>query len=414
MSQVLRADAAAKLSLPIVEDHNGLLLELIAERSGFAALESDWDDLMGRCKAHTTAFQTFNWHWHWVQHYLCDQCSTPMLVVARRQGRVEQIWPLVLDRHLTVKRLSFMGEPVSQYGDIIADPGSVSAEDLLAAWRFLTRNAGADILRLRKVRAGSTVALLADAISAVKSNETLAPHVELSGAANLEEAESHYSTKAKRNRRRLARRLGETHNLTFERHREGATASDLIEVALKLKEAWLTDRGLVSAAIGDAKTMAFFRSAAASTERPTGLTVSALRLDGQPAAIQIGFVCGGHYALHINVFDLAHEKSGVGVLLTEQNIRDTFAEGLATFDFLGPADNYKFDWANKSVATADWTLPLTLKGVAYGRIYLDLIRTKGKQALSALPSPLRRTVASLAGHGSGNRKPSTSETAADA
>lgn len=397
--------ATAESSPSVTAKTNGLSLELISDAAGFAALAGEWSDLVARCGPHATAFQTFNWHWHWVRHFLCARCNTLMIVVARRDGRAEQIWPLVRDTHLSVARLSFMGDPVSQYGDIIADPGSVTAEDLLAAWRFIARNAKADLLRLRKVRAGTTVAMLAEGIDAQKSNETLAPYVDLSGAANLDEAEAHYSTKSKRNRRRLARRLTETHAITFKRVREGAEAAELVDTALQLKAEWLQDRGRVSAAIGDEKTSAFFRAVAASTDHPTGIVVSELQLSGEPAAINVGFVTGGHYALHINVFNLKHEKSGAGVLLLEQNIRDGFSEALAAFDFLGPGDPYKFDWANKSVSTADWTLPLTLKGVAYARVYLDLVRTRGKEMLAALPSPLRRAVANFARHGGRKAEP---------
>ena len=43
---------------------------LITDRAGFDALETDWNDLFWRAGRGSQIFQTFNWNWHWSNHYL--------------------------------------------------------------------------------------------------------------------------------------------------------------------------------------------------------------------------------------------------------------------------------------------------------------------------------------------------------
>ena len=64
---------------------------------------------------------------------------------------------------------------------------------------------------------------------------------------------------------------------------------------------------------------------------------------------------------------LVYEKSGAGVLLLEQSLKNGYAEGLTIYDMLAPGDPYKFDWCDQSDAVLDWVKPLSLKGYLYAR-----------------------------------------------
>ena len=43
------------------------------------------------------------------------------IVTARRNGSLVMVWPLVLERSNGLSTLSWMGDPVSQYGDVLVD-----------------------------------------------------------------------------------------------------------------------------------------------------------------------------------------------------------------------------------------------------------------------------------------------------
>ncbi len=57
--------AAANASPAVAVD-----LRLVAERAAFDALENEWNDLFARAGKPTHVFQSFNFCWHWANHYL--------------------------------------------------------------------------------------------------------------------------------------------------------------------------------------------------------------------------------------------------------------------------------------------------------------------------------------------------------
>ncbi|MEQ1714538.1 MAG: GNAT family N-acetyltransferase [Hyphomicrobium sp.] len=380
-----------------------LHFELVTERGQFDALEADWTALFSRAGKSSQVFQTFNWNWHWANHYLsCAPGGIPGLklaiVTARRAGKLVIIWPLVSERMRGITQIFWMGEPVSQYGDVLIDDIPDSLDALRAGWRFLKSHAKGDIVRLRRVRADAAVAPLMAEIGALASNQQTAPYLDLASAETFDAYEQRYSSKARRNRRRHLRRLEEQGEVQFSRLHGGAAARDLAEQALKLKAEWLADRGLVSHAIGDARMTRFFAAAAEAATHPVDCVVSSLKAQGETAALDVSFACKGRMAVHVIVFNLKYEKAGVGSLLLEQSIRDAYAEGTTTIDLMAPGDNYKLDWADASIDVTDWSRPLTIAGHTYARIYLGLVRGQVKKAMAAMPQSLRRLVTGGSNH----------------
>jgi CelD/BcsL family acetyltransferase involved in cellulose biosynthesis len=379
-----------------------LTFDLITERAAFDALEADWNALFARAGRSTQVFLTFNWNWHWANHYLA---SAPggiaglnlAVVTARRAGRLVMVWPLVSERVRGITQIFWMGEPVSQYGDVLIDDMDDQLEAMRAGWQFLKSHAKGDIVRLRRVRADATVAPLIAEIGALASNQQTAPFLDLASAKSFTDYEQRYSAKARRNRRRHLRRLEEQSEVTFTRQRGGAVARELAVEALKHKAAWLADRGLVSHAISDQRMSRFFADAAEAASHPVDCVVSSLKANGETAALDVSFACKGRLVVHVIVFNLKHEKAGVGSLLLEQCIRDAFSEGMTTLDMMAPGDNYKLDWADASVEVTDWSRPLTIAGHTYARIYLGLVRGKVKKAMAAMPQSLRRLVSGNTG-----------------
>src|SRR5712691_8992863 len=81
---------------------------VIADRAGFDALEQEWNALFARAGRPCQIFQTFNWLWHWANHYL-DGGTELTVVTGRQDGRLEIVWPLVATRVAGVRQLSWMG-----------------------------------------------------------------------------------------------------------------------------------------------------------------------------------------------------------------------------------------------------------------------------------------------------------------
>src|SRR5262245_20127785 len=75
-------------------------LALVSDRSAFDALEAQWNALFERSGRDTQLFQSFNWLWHWCNHYLTNdsQGARLAIVTGRRSGRLVMVWPLVIER----------------------------------------------------------------------------------------------------------------------------------------------------------------------------------------------------------------------------------------------------------------------------------------------------------------------------
>ena len=374
-------------------------LSLITDRAAFEALEADWNALFERAGRPAQVFQTFNWIWHWARHYLSDAEGgiaglNLSIVTGRRDGKLIMVWPLVQERVRGISQIFWMGEPVSQYGDVVIDDVPDALAVMRAGWDFLAKHAKGDIVRLRRVRADAAIAPVLVEIGATITDRQSAPYLDLKSAKSFAEYEERYSPRARRNRRRLARRLNEQGGTTFERYKGGKEARALAITALELKADWLKDRGLVSHAISDARMARFFADAAEGATHSTNCVVAALKSAGEPAALEVSFVCKGRLAMHVIVFNLKYEKSGAGVLLLEQSIRDGYGDKLEVYDMLAPGDNYKLDWSDATEQVIDFIKPLSLAGHAYGHVYLGFVRTRMKSAMSAMPQSLRRIMTS--------------------
>ena len=135
---------------------------VVSTRADFNALETEWNDLFWRAGRGAQIFQTFNWNWHWCNHYLAASADAPApslaIVTGRRNGRLVMVWPLVSERVAGLSQLAWMGDPVSQYGDVLVEPEAVPL--LGEAWCFIARQLKPDLVRLRKVRDDAVIARL--------------------------------------------------------------------------------------------------------------------------------------------------------------------------------------------------------------------------------------------------------------
>ena len=197
---------------PAAPDAAPCELRLVTDRAAFDALEADWNDLFERAGRGTQVFQTFNWNWHWCNHYL----ATPSV----RRG-----FPLARDRHRTPRRparhglaarrwcaspvcstLVWMGDPVSQYGDVLIEDGPDAEALLREAWSFITAQleAGPRLAAQGARRRGRSRRCLAE-LGAVATQRLAAPYLDLARAGDFAAYEQRYSPRSRKKQRAMAR-----------------------------------------------------------------------------------------------------------------------------------------------------------------------------------------------------------------
>jgi CelD/BcsL family acetyltransferase involved in cellulose biosynthesis len=400
LSRDASAAATAAVSGPAsavpaaVAGTNNLEFALISDQAGIAALEADWSALFERAGCGTQVFQTFSWNWQWCHHYVWNEPRPAehgaVVVTARRHGRLVMVWPLAMERVSGLRQLSWMGEPVSQYGDILADTDSVDDAALAAAWTFIVKSLQPDVVRFRRVRADAVIAPLLQRLSSLQTVINEAPYLDLSADVDMAAYEQRHSSKARKNRRRLIRRLEEQGVVAFAVLAGRPEAGDAAARAVELKQDWLRDRGLLSPAVADPRFGKFMAAVAASTQHNAGVQVSVMTLNNVAIGVQIWVLAKQRLALHVIVYDLTYEKSGVGVLHLENMVATAFDRGITVVDMLAPKAQYKLDWADGVVAVIDHAVPVSVVGRLYAHVYLGFVREQAKALVQRLPKDLRR------------------------
>jgi CelD/BcsL family acetyltransferase involved in cellulose biosynthesis len=366
-------------------------LALITQRAEFEALEAEWNALFERAGRPSHVFQNFNWLWHWANHYLGERVGLS-IIVGRRQGRLAMVCPFVSTRRASIRRLSWMGEPVSQYGDVLLE--SDDKELLYQGWAY-ARSLGVDVLDLRKIRSDANIYPLLANSKAIRTIRSQAPYLDLASAADFASYSQRYPAKKRSDRRRHWRRLNELGLVSFEQHMAGYDARDLADRAIALKQAWLASRGTIFPSIYDPRFIRFYRDIALDAVRWPGTRISALHCNARSVGVEISLECKKQIFGAIISYDLEYAKQGAGVVLAECCIRAAHKRGFQRYDLLSPADPYKLDWADGAIDVADWAMPLTHAGSLYARAWLCFARPFVKRTAPHWPDWLRQTAAIL-------------------
>ncbi len=359
-------------------------LQLVTTRAGFEALEDEWNALFERAGRGEQMFQTFNWLWHWAAHFLPDGASNLAIVTVRRSGRLVVVVPLVVERVLGLRQIEFMGAPVSQYGDVLAEEIDDRDAVIVGAIEFALSSARADVLRFAKVRSDAVIAPALSCIGAEITSVEQAPFIDLKSSRTYADYVKRFSNKCFKNRRRLERRLAERGVVGLDWELSGRAAADAARTTLLLKRVWLKAKGQVSRAFADRRTEAFFADVCAGLQRPAGTQVSLLTSGGEIADAAITVTCKGRQALHILAYNMKFEKCAAGVLHVEKLIEHAFETGVEVFDFLAPRHDYKQEWADGEVQVMDFAKPVSVAGRTYTTVYLGFIREHLKAMFKAL------------------------------
>jgi CelD/BcsL family acetyltransferase involved in cellulose biosynthesis len=393
---------AAPVSAPPTDLSIGFQIEIATTRAGFDALEAQWMALFERAGRAQQAFQTFAWLSCWADHYL-DRASRLCVVTGWRDGRLVMVWPLVARGRLGVTKLGWMGEPVSQYGDVLIETGPAARAHLLAGWNKLA-TLGADLVLLRKLREDSPlVAVLAGVTSACAKQA--APFAQFRGRADFSEVLASLSPKAHSSRRRLLRRLRETGDIAFVSGADGADAEILVESGFAMKRAWLSRRGLYSGPVEDDAMLNFFLDFSSRKSNQATLLIDAICRDGRPIGVGITLAARNSALGHILAHDADFDKQGVGLLLADHVMKCCFERGLERYDMLAPFDDYKRNWATGAVPVADHVLGITALGKGVAVYWRSGARESLKRALEKMPPAAGRAVWRLARGALGLRDP---------
>lgn len=311
--------------------------------------------------------------------------EVPRIVVVRRAGRATVIIPTVVTSFFGQRIVRFLGDPLIQYGDVLAGPNATS-EDFAAAWSAAAHARVACLGLFRRVRDDAHAAKFLTETANVTSVQE-SPLIDVRQPSRLPAREA-------RELRRLRRRLAEQGTLDF-RVERGPEARELLMQALDLKRAWMKAQGLASKVIGNSDWERVLCRLCEAGSEEGGLAVAVLTVGGRVAAFEAAFVDLACWYAFLGAFSPEFARMGPGQVLIADCIAHCRDIGLPIYDQLPPSQPYKRRQATGAIAVRDYGLRLTPMGrlpLVANRMIPDI-----KSLLDAVPVGVRRPVLSLCG-----------------
>jgi CelD/BcsL family acetyltransferase involved in cellulose biosynthesis len=377
-------------SMSIAADDAELRFEVVGDLS---ALERGWNALAARCAYPRQGFQSFGWMRSWGAHY-ADEGHETRIVLGYRAEKLALIWPLGAQRRFGITILQFLGEPLSQYHDVLVDDEDEAAGAVLmrAALRYV-RGLPHDVLVLRRVREDSILGPALIAAGARVERRERAPFIDFGSAGDFGDFERSLSPKSRSNRRRRLRHIRQLGEISFESPVLHGRAVELIATAMAFKRQWAMNSGRWAPAAFDPRFERCLRDMARNPDPRAALRVFAMLCDGRPIGVEIAFGYKRRLFGHVLAPDPALAKLGLGNALADAAIEDAFAQGYQIYDLLAPANPFKLVWTPRSVEVLDYSLVANGRGAlahAIGCRTLDFGRALAERAPSAIVRALLR------------------------
>ncbi|MCB1512197.1 MAG: hypothetical protein KDJ36_14950, partial [Hyphomicrobiaceae bacterium] len=187
---------------------------LVTSVEAIRALEPEWTALYRRSARPAQAFQQFHRLSAWLTAFADTRgADQPIVAIGHRNGHAVVIAPLAISRRQGLRVLTWMGEPAVQYGSILVDQVSDAVDLCSDVIDFAISETRPDLAHLRRVRTdfGLNASLAAEGFSVIERDA--APYLDFADKLTAEDYETRYPNKARKNRRRLLRRLEEQHTV---------------------------------------------------------------------------------------------------------------------------------------------------------------------------------------------------------
>lgn len=347
-----------------------------------------WRDLMRR-SPNATFFQSPEWCEAWVDAAQANGVTeTPRIATIWRGQTLVLLWPLAVRRLSVCRILHHLGEPATQYGDVLIDKREDRRALLGLAWEMVLSWHEIDAIELRRVREGTVLASHL-ARHRVARSRASAPMLDF---RNLEvaSADSQRTSRTRQALRRHQRQLGEHGPVTFELVRRPEEQSMLLDHAFALKRVWQQQKGSVSAGYAHGASY----DCLLRLSKQGFLLVAYLRAGNDIAAVEIGALDQRRYWSLVQSYDLRFSKHAPGRLLFWHLLERCPQLSIDVFDFLAPAHRHKLEWSNMEVTIDDYLVPVSTRGY-FAASYLARIKPVLRECYHRLPPRLRQQASGL-------------------
>ncbi|HFB97846.1 MAG TPA: GNAT family N-acetyltransferase, partial [Bryobacterales bacterium] len=319
---------------------SGLRAEVIGEAGGMGALADDWLRLQAAAGRDIHFFQTYEWCGAWVNRGMDGRRERPLIVCVRRDDDLVLLWPLMLTRMGPLRIMRWLSDPFAQYGDVLTSlDGAALGAALDVAWRRILATGGVDIVRLRHVRADSTVGNFL-AGRCLLADEDGAPWLDLSRFDDEAAYDRRYDRRQRRRRKRIRKRLEKDFGEVAFRFVGPVDVAGVVDRLVAEKRRWLEEKGYYSRPLECPELAGFFRClpvAATSEEAMEDvplMVVSELVAGDRAVSWELSFRWRGRHYCYITAHDNDLTPYSPGRLHMDLSQKRALADGVVAFDLL--------------------------------------------------------------------------------
>lgn len=360
------------------------------------ALETDWRALESAHATPRNFFQSFAWCSTWAKVYLADDTHTAVkTIVAREEGKVVMIWPLMVVRQGPITILKWLSDPVGQYGDVLIGGTKSHEKWLTLAWSRITTDTDIDGIALKHVREDANAYQFLCGKCAVLADVQKAPQLDLTAFATAEDYSAALSRNQRSQRSKLRKKLDQDGAVSFDVHRGDRAFAQAVQTALAYKKAWLDERGLKADIIGDPRFEELLTTLGAVDE--SAIAAGVLSVAETPLSVDLAFTYKGRYfgcVISENPESVAKSPTKVHLDLRQKTCID---EAYSEFDMMLPASAFKAHWTDSTVEVSDFTRAMNLWGLLYCSVYLGRVRPALKRLYYAIGTTPRTVLLKLLG-----------------
>ncbi|MDE2446479.1 MAG: GNAT family N-acetyltransferase [Alphaproteobacteria bacterium] len=375
------------------------LLTLITSVSHLDALAKQWQNLEHDNAITPTVFQSFAWTKSWAENYgNVSVCSEIHVFAGFVANRLVFVWPLMKTHHLGVSTLTWLTDPIGQYGDILCAKDQNAVRWMSNTLQLIKRLKGIDIIRLRHVRENCLVSAFANAHFKDANLHEQAPFLDLNTFSSEADYDARYNTQQRKRRKKIRSKLEEMGPVEFKSLVPGSVNDQAMNEAIAEKNLWLTERGRFNRVLGCPRHVSFLKSLSRHRAEDFEFITTELRAGDKPVSWEIGFNYKGTHFAYITSHVNALTDLSPGRLHMDLSQRLALAMKQQRFDLMVPNDTHKESWCSAKVDTKDYYLPVSVIGKFYGPLYLSMIRPAMRKAYYKLPQNILRFLQQLTRH----------------
>jgi CelD/BcsL family acetyltransferase involved in cellulose biosynthesis len=349
-------------------------LSLITSLDGLREIAAKWQDLEVNSAKPISVFQSFDWIMAWAETYLGQKHAPTLHILAGYdEDELVFIWPLMRKSVFGVSTLTWITDPIGQYGDVLLRKGQNPTPWLQGATQLMKRLRDVDILRLRHVRENSNIGAFAQSHLHNALSPDKAPFLDLTQYATEEDYDARYTSTQRKRRKKIKKSLETFGDVKFTQLTNGTTTDKAMAMAISEKNLWLKQRGRMNRVLGCPCHIVFLKNLSRRKGK-IDVVVTEMTAGEKAVSWEVGFrFAGRHYGYitsHVN--DLTDYSPSR--LHMDYSQRSALAAGMDAFDLMVPNDAHKESWSSATINTEDYYLPISVAGKAIGHGFIRTLR----------------------------------------